>query len=285
VPTQVSDDPNVQQHYVTQVAVTAALLEQLQALWPTVEPLESAAALAQYLDEAAGITRTFSEASISLSADYYEALRDAQVGGLPYRTDVIPVPDEDYFRAAIARAAREAEAEVEREAALIREATQRKVDEVAQKLAADFGRDQVVASLAGDDAALGFRRIARPEACYFCLSLAIREPLYKTRSTAGQVLSPNTSAQVNRYHYNCQCQVVPVFTREVVLESHLQDAQDLYDRATENSRRGQRLNDFRNALAASRRGEEPPSPLADVPTPTGPSPNEQLAALLGRLAQ
>lgn len=225
----------------------------------------------------------FAQASISLSVDYYDAMRvDAGVPG-SYNPTIISPPSEKLISTALdyATQAQAFMADVEAD-------IQRQVDEAAQRLVADAGRDQVVGAVAGDELALGFARVASPTACAFCVTLAIRRKrggrpgVYKSRATAGQ-LPPNATGQINRYHWNCNCVVVPVFATDYELEAHLADLEKLYDEATLNSKRGQSLNDFRRALDAMRRGEKPPPPSAAPSAGPSVSQADQLAALIRKL--
>lgn len=70
------------------------------------------------------------------------------------------------------------------------------------RLALNGGRDALLASVAGDPAAAGWRRIASGGACDFCRMLAGRGPAYKGERTA--------SFQA---HDHCACSAEPVFER------------------------------------------------------------------------
>lgn len=287
MPTQVSETPEVESHYATQTALTAALLASLRRLWPTVKPLSGPDAAGRYREGVAAVVDRFALASISLSADFYEDMRDRAGVDTPYRIDVIAPPPRSLIDAGIDWAM-SAQAELDQ----VEAAIQQRVEAAMQKAVADAGRSQIMGAIAGDEKALGFARVAHPGACAFCLTLAFRKTrpkagqperpgVYKSRDTAGQ-LPPNTTGQVNRYHNNCHCTVVPIFDPNYTLEPHLADLEDLYEQATENSKRGQSLNDFRKALEAVRRGQSLPG--STPREASGPSQADQLAALLGRLA-
>lgn len=282
--TRVSENPEVESHYATQAALTAALLTALRRLWPVANPLDDAA---QYRRGVAAVVDQFSLASISFAVDYYEAMRDQAGVDSPYRVQLIDGPPTSLIDAGIDWAL-SAQAEMDQ----IEAAIQRRVEAAMQKAVADSGRSQVMGAIAGDEKALGFARVARPGACYWCVALAIRKTrakpgaperpgVYKSRDTAGQ-LPPNTVGQVNRYHNNCQCVVVPIFDPNYQLEPHLEELDKLYGEATENSKRGETLNDFRKALNAIRRGEDPSFQSA-IPAIERPSNEDQLAALMALL--
>ena len=78
-----------------------------------------------------------------------------------------------------------------------------RVERAMEKAVLDVGREQVVEAVRGDELALGFRRVARPGACYWCISLCLRRStrgetgdqhlgVYKSRASAGQ-LPPNAT--------------------------------------------------------------------------------------------
>lgn len=250
-PPQVSSNPEVQAHYVTQLALSSALLAALRKLWPVVKPAQLAETFPTYRQGVSAVVGKFSLASISLSGDYYEALREDAGVTAPFRLPSIdPLSDEQiqaYLDTVVGDLASPAEFLAEFTAGI-----QQKVEAASQKVVADAGRAMVMGALEGDSAATGFARVARPGACAFCLLLAIRGAVYKSRATAGQ-LPPNTLGQVNRYHDNCNCGVEPLFDGDYQLPPHILAAQETFNDATARTRKGQHLNAFRRALAAERR--------------------------------
>lgn len=287
--TQVSENPEVQQQYATQVGLTAALAAALRALWPQADPLSGAAALSRYTDGVAALVEQFSQASISLAADYYDTVRDnAGVTGT-FNTPIIDTPPRALVDAGVEWAMR-AGAEMA--------AVQARIEAATQKAVADAARDEVITAVAGDSKALGFIRVARPDACYFCLAQAIRrkkpqkgEPagagrpgVYKTRGTAGGNADEwFTGSGAAKFHNNCHCVVEPVFSADHQFEPHIAEAERLYFEATRNSARGESMNDFRRALEAVRAGKPIPV-LPEKVHPINPvSPADALAALLSRL--
>ncbi len=253
----VSENQEVESHYATQAALSAALLAALRRLWPAIEPLSDSASMEFYRDGVAGLVERFAQASISLSADYFEDMR-AQAGiSTAFRTPIVDPPPRSLVDAGLDWA-QSAKTQMDDYAAQF----QARVEAATQKAVADAGRSQVIAAVEGDDLALGFARVAKPDACAFCLTLAIRRTrpkegaparpgVYKSRETAGQ-LPPNEVGAINRYHDNCNCVVVPVFSMDYELEPHLAEAERFYADATANSESGQLLNDFRRALATQR---------------------------------
>lgn len=135
--------------------------------------------------------------------------------------------------------------------------------EDAARLALDAGRDQVQELVEQDRRALGWMRVTDGDPCAFCAMLASRGAVYKSREAAGFELDPVRGA-INRYHPNCGCQVVPVFTREPLLPETTQRLREQWETAQREAReagelrRGtsnDALNAFRRHLATTGGGQ------------------------------
>lgn len=80
---------------------------------------------------------------------------------------------------------------------------------VAERHAADAGRQAVIDTARHDPQALGYARTPTGDStCAFCLMLTSRGPVYKSASAA--LLRDGTSEP---YHDRCDCIAVPVFDR------------------------------------------------------------------------
>lgn len=265
-----SDNPTVEQHYLSQAALSAALVEVLRDLTDLLNPTESAAAMLDFREVVAEVVAEFSQAAAALSLDFYAEMRaQANAPGL-FRPQLVQPPPLALVTADIDWAVSAGDPDV----------FQKRIEASLQKAVADVGREQVVQSVAGDEGALGFARVPKADACFWCLALAMREVLYKSRHTAGQL--PPGSKAINRYHDKCQCVVEPVFTADRELAPHVAAAKQLYSDATEHSAKGQSLNDFRRALAAVRRGEIPEFKKPTPATPIRPM-RDPLADLFAEL--
>lgn len=133
----------------------------------------------------------------------------------------------------------------------------------AARLALDAGRQQIERLVEQDRRALGWMRITDGDPCAFCLTLASRGPVYRSAESAGFQLDP-VRGEINRFHDNCACQVVPVFTKNPVLPESTIRAQQIYETAIREARESGELrrgtsNDALNAvrrhLAALQREE------------------------------
>lgn len=299
---RVSETPEVQRQYVAQLALSAALAQTLRQLWSATAPLSSERAMQAFRAGVAALVVQFAQAAQVVATDYYVNLRRAS--GVPDVPTIRPVdlPPTSMVDAGIDWAMRDFMKKTEAE-------IMAKVEAAMSKAVLDVAREQIVEAVEGDELAVGFRRVPRPDACYWCISLAIRKShrsglamnasknarqntfdpdvehfgVYRSRATAGQ-LPPNAKGEVNRYHDHCHCAVEPVFaTAATAIPDWLYDMDRLYEQATKNSARGQRLNDFRRALNVWRGGERPPTPTAPAIIPAV-SQDERLRLLSDLLA-
>lgn len=265
---RVSDRPEVQRQYVAQLALSASLAASVKQLWAATSPLSSDRGMRAFRAGVAALVTQFAQAARVMAADYYTNLRAASgVPGVPTLPRV-ELPPPSMVNAGIDWAMRDFMQKTEAEIVA-------KVEAAMAKAVLDVGREQIVEAVEGDDKALGFRRVPRPGACYWCITLSLRRStrggegdqhlgVYKSRASAGQ-LPPNAKGEVNRYHNNCHCAVEPVFAiGDAEMPAWLREMDRLYEQATRDSQKGERLNDFRRDLAALRRGETPP-------VPTGPA--------------
>lgn len=261
---RVSEVPEVQRQYVTQLTLTAALAQALRQLWASTSPLSSDSGMRAFRAGAFALVTQFAQASRVIASDYYVNVRSAAgVPGVP-NLPAVELPPPSMVDAGIDWAMRDFMSKTEAD-------IMAKVEAAMAKAVLDVGREQVVEAVEGDDKALGFRRVPRPDACYWCITLALRRStrggegdqhlgVYKSRASAGQ-LPPNARGEVNRYHDHCHCAVEPVFAiGDHAMPDWLLEMDRIYEQATKNSNKGERLNDFRRAIAAMRRGVDPTTP-------------------------
>jgi hypothetical protein len=306
---RVSENPTVQQQYAAQLALTGVAVAALRALWAATLPLSSPEGLARFREGVAAMVGQLSPAAASIATDYYLAARmEAGVPGTA-KVPLVSSPPRSQIDAGLDWAMRAVEAqadalmaEMEAQAAELETKIQARAEAAVQKMLADIAREQVVAAVDGDDKALGFRRVPRPDACAFCIIQAIRSTsrkglakdfkkyapgsmtgekhygIYKSRASAGASVNDKfTGGGEAKFHNNCHCVIEPVFSTVNQLPVWLHDLEVLYD-DTEGG-----LNEFRRALKALRRGETPDPPEVPVRLPT--TPPQGIELLLDRLAE
>lgn len=305
------ESPETQQQYAAQLAITEALIEALRQLWAITLPLDSQLGADRFQLGTQVLVQQSSGIAIATATDYYRTLRlDAGIQTtLPPRIvqPVEPAPISQ-IDAGLEDLMRQVEAEAERMAAELdkqveaEHAEMLRVEAAMQKAAADAARRQLLAMVEGDEKALGFRRVPRPGACAFCIIQAIRSTtrkgfgvdfkkyvpnsfggdrhygVYKSRATAGANANKwFTGDGEAKFHNNCHCVIEPVFSPVEKLPDWLSDMEQLYD-DTEGG-----INEFRRALKALRRGEEPEPP--PIPALVTPKADPRITALLDLLTQ
>lgn len=298
---QVSENPEVQQQYLAQLALGSALEQSIAALWDSLAPLSSAQALAQFSNSLYVVLGQLAPAASSMAIDYYRNIR--RESGVPgtVKLQPAPAPPRSLVDADLQWATRERTdlSDADFEAAVLAD-----VQKSITKALDDIARDQIVQAVAGDEQALGFRRVARPDACYWCIALATRTTtrtaersndrgggfvygsdehfgVFKTRESAGQL--PASASQINRYHNDCHCTVEPIFATTDAVPDWIHDMKRLYDDSTVNSGKGEHLNDFRRALTDYRNGVTPAPVEAPLISPPATPPAEQITAILDLL--
>lgn len=295
---RVSDNPATQRNYAAQLTLGAALAQAVRGLWSATSPMSSADALRSFGSGARVLVDQFAAAGSVMAGDSYRTARlDAGVTApLTLPRIAAPAPGKvakelDWME----RQRQEIEARLEQDLAEIEAEILAEAVAAFEKVVADEARQFTVAAVEGDEKAIGFRRVARPDACAWCLALAIRKTtrrglaaeqrgpgsfggdkhwgVFKSRASAGQL--PEGADQVNRFHFNCHCTVEPIFDASFVPPSWLLAADELYADSDD-------FNDFRRRLNAQRGGVTPTSPAPVLPLPTARP--EQASALADLLA-
>lgn len=300
-PPQVSENAATQRQYVTQLTISAALAQALRTLWASLNPASSEVAWEAFAASVRAVVPQYGQAASVVSLDNYRLTRASAGITTTPRLPQIQTVSTSKIDAGL-EWARRFEADSAATLAEFEAKIQGRVDAAMQKALMDEARATTVAAVEGDELALGFRRVPRPDACAWCLTQAIRRTtrrglakdfkryggpggpgmggdehwgVFKSRAAAGQ--TPEGADEINRFHNNCQCIVEPIFDAAFVPPEWLRDMAALYD-DTDGG-----LNGFRRALSARRRGDEP----ASDPRPALPSPaaqEQQVAAIANLLA-
>ena len=80
---------------------------------------------------------------------------------------------------------------------------------------------------AADEEAVGWVRIARPGACWWCAMLASRGAVYRSAATAGRRVNKRFVGDgMFKFHNHCQCVARPIFAAD---DPAVRIADDLYE--------------------------------------------------------
>lgn len=252
----------------TTVELREQFIREFAALWPGAAALATPGpARQQWLELLVALVERWRPVFHSLALETYRAQAEADTGAVPAFLLAggagLALPDLDLDElvaamvvlvfAPLGREAAREQGEPRRERVTTRET--RVFEQAAEstaRITVNAGRQAQERAVRQDRLALGWMRITDSDPCAFCLMLASRGPVYKTAQTAGFVLDP-VRGEINRYHDNCACQVVPVFTKDPVLPESTQRAEATYEQAQREARQAGELrrdtsNDALNAL-------------------------------------
>lgn len=271
---RVSDDPDVQSHYAAQAGLGALLVARIRGIWGRLSGLPDE----QVVDVIEALTTQFGSAAVSLSADFYEDMRDkAGVSG-DFRTPVIDPPSREWVESSLEWALDvpdtiTVEPDVEEpapessvtfdddidtvstETEVVDDPRLPRVEAAAGKMVADVGRNELIEAIEADRQARGWARVTRPGACAFCLMLATRGAVYKSEQTAGARANVKFVGEGEfKFHNNCRCTIQPLFGAVYEPPAHIRDAKKLYRESTKGE--GDKLNAFRRALYARNKVSE-----------------------------
>lgn len=238
---RVSENPEVQSHYLTQLGLTTALFAALRRLWPTLEPDRLQKTYPTFVRGAAAVTGRYSQAAVSLNADFYDAMREQAGLGSRFSVPVIEPLAGPQIEAYLKKATADFLAEAEVETAKIVESIQREADATMQKVVMDAGRNELIAAIEGDREAHGWARVTKPGACAFCLMLATRGPVYLAKQTASF-----------EAHKSCHCTVQPLFGNHYEAPAHVREALALWRDSTSGLSGKAAIRAFRRAVDAQR---------------------------------
>lgn len=299
---QVSENPATQRQYIAQLTISAALAQALRTLWASVTPLSSESAWDSFCAAVRAVVPQYAQAASVVSLDNYRATRTtAGITTVPTLPRITP-PALSKIDAGLDWAAR-ARRDADLAAALtdIETKVAARVEAAMQKVLLDEAHETTVAAVEGDELALGFRRVPRPDACAWCIIQAIRRTsrrglaaeftrygtpgtmgddehwgVFKSRASAGQI-PPDELGNINRFHNGCHCVVEAIFDTAFAPPAWLRDLSELYDDTDGGLNGG-----FRRALTARRGGVPAPDPRPTLPTPSAqPAPIAAIADLLG----
>lgn len=138
------------------------------------------------------------------------------------------------------------------------------------------GRDLLEGMARADRAVIGWARITAPNPCDFCAMLASRGAVYRSEWSASfrgqasrpgavdrpagweswtpeQLLTWEVGRGIQRFHDNCHCTIIPVYSREDWLPEDSQAFRELWEEATRGLGGAEARRAFRAAIEARRR--------------------------------
>lgn len=177
------------------MAVTTADTIELGRQLVVLSPIEARNVL---LDEFPALVRAYAEVGGTYSADWYDQVRSEVGASGRFRASVSGIPNDEQMQATARWAVGQLFADQI-------EAFLRDLSYGATRLVQQPTRSTIVDSAFADPAAGAFVRVARVDACSFCLMLASRGAVYASRASAGSVVGES-------YHTNCMCRAEPVFS-------------------------------------------------------------------------
>ena len=140
-PPQASDTPEVQQHYLTQLAIAGALSAALANLWPSFDPKRPRATFDPVRRGAAALVSTMAPAAIEMAAEHFEAMREDAHIAQPFRVPIIEAPSVAEIEAYLDKAAADLLDGASTDFEALRASIEREIDSAAQKMIADAASD------------------------------------------------------------------------------------------------------------------------------------------------
>ncbi len=181
----------------------AELLAELAELWAIIRLGAFATTIPQWIAAVELLLGEYAAMAATLAGDYYDEERDlARVGG----RFMFPMPDSpprEKVESSLRWATKDLWIPEQQSPPPIEQRlrmAENKAAGAAQKIVADVGREAVLTAVKEDPQAIGWFRVAAPNACAFCRMLAIRGAVYQSEETADF-----------QAHDSCSCTAAPVF--------------------------------------------------------------------------
>lgn len=165
----------------------------VRALTSTVVDLSPPAATATLTAEVPPLVQAWGDVSSTVAADWYSLTRP---DGPPFTPTVAPAAPVEQIEAMVRWAVGPLWQAYDWDAAL------RDLLAGSGRLVRQSSRDTIERNAWDDPASGAFVRVARPDACPWCLMLASRGAVYRSAETAGATRG---------FHDSCRCTVSPVY--------------------------------------------------------------------------
>lgn len=187
-------------HADGQVALASLAFPLLERAWALFDPANLAASIANFRDAVLAVVDYYGSAAAAAALEHFRAVRRA--ADVPGRAPAAPAPKvpEGFIDQLVTEAA----AAFTTDPQLGRDL----LDSGAEQLILDQARRQMMSAAALDREAKGWARVPNAGACSFCLMLASRGPVYKSKRGASfkaHRKQPNGSGG------DCKCGAEPVF--------------------------------------------------------------------------
>lgn len=202
-------------YQASQAALAAQIIPLIARAYAQVDVHSLRESLPRFKTLVRAIVARYAKASSALAQAYYRSERaNAGVGGRAPQQPPPQIPAEQVDKTVDWATRGLWGPDPDRKATLV------DLDESLQKLVLDSGRQAAMNSAEQDQQAKGWVRIVEPGACSFCLMLATRGPVYKSRRTGGF-----------ESHDHCRCHVEPFFGGEWEPSAEVRHAQELWGNA------------------------------------------------------
>jgi len=196
-----------EQHQAGQEALVSLIPAVLREAWPLLDAHDIKATLPQFTAAVRAIVQRYGRASAFASLQSYRTQRalSGVKTSAPSLT-LAPAPVEKVVEDAIGWAITDLYGPVTPESIT---RAQSAVDSAVTQLVLDQGRQTVIDAVRKDTAAKGWVRVTEQDACSFCIMLALRGEVYKSKR--GGEFKAHT-VQPNGSGGDCRCHVEPIFT-------------------------------------------------------------------------
>lgn len=210
----------VDAHAATLDDAVAVALAQFLAAWRVTTAVDGSDAHDDLVDAIMDILASLGPIIETLALDFYEDLREAAGVTMPFRPSGIDLPSRDRVDALAGWSLRPLTLdEPDLELALSRASSG------LQRITLGIDRGTIQTNTERDPAGARYARHASANACAFCALLATREGdwLYRTKQSATRVVGVavgservlrGTQPLGEKYHYDCRCVAVPVWSDE-----------------------------------------------------------------------
>jgi hypothetical protein len=227
-----------------QLRLAAQVVAQMRATWGLLDLDELDATFERWLRIAVPVVQTNRAMSARLAAAYLAAFRKAELGtldGLP-AVMAAPVDVKAVTRSLLFTGPWSVKHAMTKGVDLARavDVAEARSSAAAMRHVLDGGRGTILSTVAADENALGWARVASANSCAWCAMVASRGPEYGSEASAS--FEP---------HDGCQCGAEPVYQPDAAWPPNSERYRELWDEHTAGAGtgRGDALNAFRRALA------------------------------------